>query len=465
MSLSERLKELKGARILIRRPQLPPSLNIERSYNQVSQKYDQIIPVRKVDYDALLTKLRLVAKSRAMSTLSQREMRLSASCLFDGEIRLADDHNFLAQFLDAQRSIRSRVAIRRLIHAYCSHFDPGHPGIRQIGIFLREAVSTIPSSPRWVWPERHRQFGLFDPAQAPARLAELTINSLSPRKELEGIGLGGQLMVSGLSANVFLSALKLTQRYLSSNPKLEDVDRVVSWVQADDGKMYYSAHRGAVANTLLLPWTNRAPDKDIRQRVQSFLLDKLSDPRIDRGAWLGVDDAARDVMIRWLAQATLEQFLKVVDRVAAKHQWDYRRAFWNAYIEKRVVANAWVAFGSSGAQVARGIAENTADSLMRRFATLGGSGADQAVLLLSIGDLIIADWSHNGRLRIWRRGNPSAPELNLPSYVASDLRIDSEFDTVHLPPDGWQGKAEAYIRRHTGIKLLESEYMPRRMGK
>ncbi len=398
MSLSERLKELKGARILIRRPQLPLSLKIERSYNQVSQKYDQITPVRKVDYDALLTKLQLVAKSRAMATLSQREMRLSASCLFDGEIRLADDHNFLAQFLDAQRSIRSRVAIRRLIHAYCSHFETGHPGIRQIGIFLREAVSTIPSSKRWVWPERHRQFGLFDPAQAPARLAELTINSLNPRKKLEEIGLGGQLMVSGLSANVFLSALKLIQRNLSTDPKLEDVDRVIAWVQDDDGKMYYSAHRGAVANTLLLPWTKRIPDQNIRQKVQSFLLDKLSDPRIDRGAWLGVDDTARDVMIRWLAQATLEQFLKVVDRVAAKHQWDYRRAFWNAYIEKSVVANAWVAFGSNVAQVARRIAENTADSLMRRFATLGGSGADQAVLLLSIGDLIIADW--NSLLRI-----------------------------------------------------------------
>jgi hypothetical protein len=170
-------------------------------------------------------------------------------------------------------------------------------------------------------------------------------------------------------------------------------------------------------------------------------------------------------MIRWLAQATLEQFLKVVDRVAAKHQWDYRRAFWNAYIEKRVVANAWVAFGANGAQVARKIAETTADSLMRRFGMLGGAGADQAVLLLSIGDLIIADWSHNGRLRIWRRGNTSAPEFNLETYVASALRTDSEFDTVHLPPDGWQSKAEAYIRRHTGIKLLESEYLPRRTGK
>ena len=126
------------------------------------------------------------------------------------------------------------------------------------------------------------------------------------------------------------------------------------------------------------------------------------------------------------------------------------------------MTNAWVAFGVNGAQVARKIAESTADSLMRRFGTLGGAGADQAVLLLSIGDLIIADWSHNGRLRIWRKGNPSAPEFNLGSYIASSLRTDSEFDIVHYPPDGWQSKAEAYIRRHTGIKLLESEYFPRR---
>lgn len=465
MNLSKRLNELRGLRTLVRRPRLPLSLRIERSYDRICKKYDQISPVRYVDYDALLTKLRLVAKSRAMSTLSQREMRLAGSCLFDGDKKLADDYNFLSQFLGALRSIRSRVAIRRLIHAYCIHFDPKHPGIRQIGIFLREAISTVPPSPRWVWPERHRQFGLFDPTQAPERLAALTIDSPDPRKKLEEIGLSGQLVVSGLSASVFLSALRLTQRRLSSAPKLEDVNRVIAWVQADGGGMFYSAHRGAIANALLLPWTSAIPDPNIRQAIQGFLLDKLSDPRINGGAWLGTDEAARDVMIRWLAQATLEQFLKVVDRVAAKHQWDYRRAFWNAYIEKRVVTNAWVAFGVNGAQVARKIAENTADSLMRRFGTLGGAGADQAVLLLSIGELIVADWSHNGRLRIWRRGNPSAPTFNLDSYIASALRTDSEFDTVHNPPDGWQSKAEAYIRRHTGIKVLESEYLPRRVGK
>ena len=84
------------------------------------------------------------------------------------------------------------------------------------------------------------------------------------------------------------------------------------------------------------------------------------------------------------------------------------------------------------------------------------------MLLLSIGDLVIADWSHNGRLRIWRRGNKRAPDFNLDAYLATDLRADSDFETVHLPPDGWQGKTEVHIRRHTDIRLSEAEYMPRR---
>jgi SNF2 domain-containing protein/EH signature protein/restriction endonuclease/helicase-like protein len=197
----------------------------------------------------------------------------------------------------------------------------------------------------------------------------------------------------------------------------------------------------------------------MRQTIQNYLLDVLGDPRIEHGAWLRTDDSARDVFIRWLAQATLEQFLKVVDRLAPRHQWDYRRVFWNAYIEKGAVANAWVAFGSSGAQVANQIAKNTADQLMLRFGTLTGGGADQAVLLLSIGDLVIADWSHNGKLRIWRRGNKRAPEFNLNGYIAADLRAHPDFETVHLPPDGWQMRTEAHIRRHTGIRLNEAEYI------
>jgi hypothetical protein len=105
------------------------------------------------------------------------------------------------------------------------------------------------------------------------------------------------------------------------------------------------------------------------------------------------------------------------------------------------VSNAWVAFASNGAAVARQMAKETDDNLMRRFAILGGASPDQAVLLLQIGDLFIADWSHNGKLRIWRRGNSNSPKFDELSYIATELRSGSDFDIAHLPPDGWQTRA------------------------
>ncbi len=460
MRLSERVEELRGTRTIVRLLRLPARLEIEKCYDRISNRSHETRAISKLDHDALLVKLRAAGTARGMMGLTVRDMRLAASCLFEGEKPLAENWNFLDQYLDALRSIRSRGATKRLIHAYCIHFDPRHDGIQKIGSYLREAIVSLAG--RWEWPERQRRFKLFDPTQAPRLLAALTLDSKTPRAELKKVGLSGQLLSGGLSAHIFLSALKNIQERLAANARLEEVDRAIAWVRGDEEGEYFTAYRGALVNALLLPWCEREPVETVRAKIQSYLLENFDDPRVDGGSWLGTDDAARDVMVRWLAQATLEQFLRVVDRVAAKHQWEYRRAFWSAYIEKKVVGNAWVAFGSSGARVATKISNDTGDKLMRRFATLGGAGADQAVLLLSIGDLIVADWSHNGRLRIWRRGSGKPPQFHLKSYSASELRSDSDFDAVHLPPDGWQGRTEAYIRRHTGIRLTEAEYMPRR---
>jgi hypothetical protein len=465
MSLLEHLQELRSSRAIITKQRLPTFSQVERAAQRVEQKYDQIAPTTQIDYDGLISRLRTLSLSGHLSRLSPREIRLGASCLFEGRPALADDAVFLDNFLNLARSINSRITVKRLIHAYCLHFDRSHPAIKRIADFLKDVISAYVGRSGQDWRTRHLEYQIFDPNVAPERLAKLAINSANPRTELEKIGLRGQLLASGLSAAVFMQGLTLLRQNLESHPKLADVERLINWVRADNGSIYYSAYRGSFANALLLPWSRQIPEEAIRQKIQSFLLDNLSDPRVDAGAWIGVDPVARDVMIRWLAQATLEQFLRVVDSVAERQQWNYRRAFWTAYIDRRVVSNAWVVFGTNGAQFARRLADSSADSLMRRFGTLGGAGADQAVLLLHIGNLIIADWSHNGRLRIWLHRNPNAPQFSSQSYLASDLRTGSDFDTVHLPPDGWQSKAEAYIRRHTGIRLDRPDYMPRRSGK
>jgi EH_Signature domain len=462
VSLSGRLEELRTSRAVISKQRLPAVSKIEQSLQRLTEKYDRVGVTSEIDYAALIVTLRSLFQSGRLTDLSPREVRLTASCLFEGHPQLANDAAFLDQYLNVASLMNSRITVKRLIHTYCLHFDQDHRGIRQIGEFLQRAISANACQSGWDWQSRHAQYKIFEPNLVSDRIARSIANSPSPRAELENLGLKGQLLVSGLSAAVFLQALHTLRQKLESDPRIDDVDRIISWARADNGELYYFAHRGALANALLHPWSGGIPNEPIRQKIQSFLLDNLSDPRIDGGAWVGVDPVARDIMIRWLAQATLTQFLEVVDRVAEKQQWHYRRAFWTAYIERRVVSNAWVAFGNTGAQVARRLADDSADSLMRRFGILSGASADQAVLLLHIGDLIIADWSHNGRLRIWRQQNRSAPEFNLSSYTAPELRAGSDFDTVHLPPEGWQSTAEAYIRRHTGIRLDRADYMPAR---
>jgi hypothetical protein len=108
MSLSERVKDLSGVRTIIRLPRLPTSPRIERSLARTIERYDRPIAVDKVEYDSLIKKLLAGA-----SVL--REVRLTATCLFEGERRLIDDSRFLTQYLGALRSLRSRIAIRRLI--------------------------------------------------------------------------------------------------------------------------------------------------------------------------------------------------------------------------------------------------------------------------------------------------------------------------------------------------------------
>lgn len=80
-------------------------------------------------------------------------------------------------------------------------------------------------------------------------------------------------------------------------------------------------------------------------------------------------------------------------------------------------------------------------------------------LLLRIGDLVIADWSHNGTMRFWRDHSPGVPIFYEQAYVANTLRQGAIHEERHL--GAWQDRASAFIRRHTGIHMSPQDYLPR----
>ena len=124
MSLREVVNEFKRSRSIIRLPHLPAVLKTEKSYKRISEKYGEIGAVEIVDYRALLDRLKAAAESGSIEKLTYRDLRLGASCVFDGKPRLADNKHFLDLYLGALRTFRSRLAVKRLIYSYCLHFDP-----------------------------------------------------------------------------------------------------------------------------------------------------------------------------------------------------------------------------------------------------------------------------------------------------------------------------------------------------
>jgi hypothetical protein len=87
---------------------------------------------------------------------------------------------------------------------------------------------------------------------------------------------------------------------------------------------------------------------------------------------------------------------------------------------------------------------------------------DQSVLLMRLGDLVIAEWSHNGAMRFWKADSKAAPEFHLTDYNGADLRSGSikvkagsgyRDAIVHMPNGQWMMWAGNAIEFHTGVRV------------
>jgi hypothetical protein len=86
---------------------------------------------------------------------------------------------------------------------------------------------------------------------------------------------------------------------------------------------------------------------------------------------------------------------------------------------------------------------------------------NHAVLLLRLGDLVIADWSHNGRCGIWIERNRKAPSLLKGRYTSDDVDWSSADQSwVHAGAANytWQSKVREFLAEETGLVLHQREF-------
>ena len=423
-------------------------------------------PPLGVDMPELRQMLAAAAESGNWAGISERNWRYASECLSFGEPPLIANDRFIDAYLTHAEASRSTAIVTGLIRYYLWHFEPARPGFRRIAGFL--ANLTAEHHPRWA--ELHHRFRLFDPDLAPGRLAETVMTSdMVPRDHLSRIGFSGSLVSSELLGHAFVRACDgIVMAAMSDGTAplpAGYAQRLTAWSHKGGEFLYGGIPRArpALAEAMLLPWTTRTPTPEQRDFIKRTLLGLLKEPRTNPVAWVDVSGAAQAVMCHWLAKMSLEQFLEVVDETVQIHHtrmWSSRRKFWGAYYEKGFIQEAWVVFGRRGAAIARHTAGSRERADVISFGTfLGDPASDQrqAVLIMKIGALVVADWSHNGCCHVWLAYNDKAPRVLQREYLRSNLIVDSDFEKPHIRD--WQSEVHDFIRVHTGLWMPSDDYL------
>jgi hypothetical protein len=312
------------------------------------------------------------------------------------------------------------------------------------------------------WRERSERFGLLE-RDAPKRFAQEWFGSSTSFEEF----LGEAGLAPGLEASRFVK--RATEEILgivklaleASGDGLEVCKRAFGWL-ASDGRLRLGDLKVATAQSLLGPFESRSPGEVVQTSIGEFLKRAIGDPRTDRASWIGVPDTIRNVLLRWLVGASLDDFFRILDSTALDGHWRYRKAFWTAYFNRGVISDAWVVFGPEAARIVR--RNLSAEGGAGRLRKTGNVESRQSVLLMRISNLTIAEWSHNGKCRIWQGGNSKVPRLYEAEYRRPQLVDACDWEKAHMgAPEGrWQADVARYIADHTGIRVRSDEFMPKR---
>jgi len=439
-------------------PELPRTVRREQI---VSEKFGLGGVLKEPpDLEEIASRVRVALAGKNIE-IRRRDLRYAPLCIWGVEEPIAQDPRLLRALLDWIDRVGRRSLVRALAAVYFRMFSPDRLEIELVGRALSRMVN---ESLRALY-DLHREFRVFEPEYGPSLVAQACLSrDTMPHKILQGFGLTGQALVDGFGFAVFQEGMHGLRDSLAREPSPKLVRRIRAWTDEPGEASYRDANK-TLANTLLLPFANGDPSDEIKDEILDVLLERIGDPRTRSQNWVRMPDAA-DIARRWLTRLALRQFLEIVDDVAFRDHWDYRRAFWMAFYEKGFIQEAWVAFGPAGAVRAHREFGRSV-SFGRLTASSKQVETGHAVLLIRIGDYTIVDWSHNGRCIIWPASDPNSPKLYRATYRSGELappvKPNGGFEKAHHHSRSysWQQSVADFLRIKTGLTLHTRDYRVR----
>lgn len=346
---------------------------------------------------------------------------------------------------------------RSIILAYLRHFPEAHP------IFEKLATASRVVSERhdWPWLHRGKKWKLWDPELGPTSVCGKLLTGDAPMDVLTDAGLDHDLAEGAFVKTVLLNACAAAASKTGADGEV--VGRRL--IRLFDGL----GTRGLdpfLAFALLRPWTNKNPSDGHQASLTKLLVTRIGDPRLQSAKWAAAKaevqkwmpeanfDDALTVLRRWLVQATVREFFSVVGKTTNDPvQWRAREAFWLAYLDAGLISDAWFAFGRNAEARVKSMKQR--DDTIRASKIVGGDhDPSHSSLLMTIGDLRIAEWSHSGACRFWHVADPKAPLLYRPTYQGSHLRAmygGKGFERLSHTKDSFQPRFARHIYTATGV--------------
>ena len=219
---------------------------------------------------------------------------------------------------------------------------------------------------------------------------------------------------------------------------------------------------GRVVLSKLIKSLGYDASEHVRQPVQSYALRQWGDPRITGGEvrWRGVSDEAKQVFTRWITTQDLRFFFDVVAKACNDHKFEYRKAFWLAYLEH--ISFCRLVLRQNAEYLFRDNLHYQGQK--RSIATLNGGSSDQHAFILQMGNHTFVEFSTSAACYVYENSNLpfrlGASEYTMDTSPSSSLRNEwrATDRVIHYNSEDyyWQENLESWINNELEIKPLRS---------
>ena len=424
---------------------------VRRSAQRIYDRWPDVeVEVANTDPESLVEEMERRRRAGDWREFYWADVNRATLALIDSGMWREDRFSDLLDFLLDQVSPSvNRPFVRTLFRKYLDTFDPGTKLTRDLARVLKES---------WVHMDLpigslvHR-FRIFELEMSPARaIAAFMDHQEEPFRALLGAGMetphGPGLMAA--AHRYFVSGLA---------PRIESGDegaarKLLDWIEpTSEGHPFQGPDAARAVETLLVPWRTVDPGPPMRELIESRLVNAYGDPRVrSAGVWATVSDDAREVILRWLAAATMEVFFEIISQAVFSHMWSDRKDLWLDLYEEGRIRQAWFALSKQGVAIAQrmmrkrgnidlGFAENR---------SWGAEDRKKCLLIMNIDGKWVVEGSDNFKTHVFPRRKPSAWKPYEDSYTCEQFRgIKGREEPARIvhSPYSWRNRVMAALQK------------------